>query len=92
MVHELSVDGAGLNNAASQSGEVADALSVTGVEGPGSAGQPSHFAVAALDGALALVRSRQAVRVRGHADDMRTASARYDTTDGDAAGDLTRWV
>ncbi len=34
MVHELSVDGAGLNNAASQSAEVADgALSVTGVEG-----------------------------------------------------------
>ena len=92
MVHELSVDGAGLNNAASKSAEVADALSFAGVGGSESAGQPSHFAVAALDGALASARSRQADRVRGHADDLRTASARYDTTDGDAAGDLTRWA
>nr|WP_249383739.1 type VII secretion target [Mycobacterium sp. DBP42] len=86
------MDGAGLSNAASQSAEVADALSVADVGGSGSAGQPSHFAVAALDGALASARSRQAGRVRGHADDMRTASARYDTTDDDAAGDLTRSV
>lgn len=89
---QLSVSSAGLNLAAVNSANVADALTAGTQDSAALGGQPSHAGVAALDAALARFRIRQSERVSQQGADMRTGSAHYESTDRDAADDLTRSV
>ena len=88
MADQLSVSSAGLNLAAVNSADVAEALTAGTQDG----GQPSHAGVAALDAALARFRIRQSERVSQQSADMRTGSTHYESTDSEAADDLTRSV
>lgn len=90
VVDRLAVDSAGLSAGAARSVDIAQALA--GGTAAGSGGQPSHTGVAALDAAMASVRTRQSTRVSGQGDDLHTASALYTHTDGDAADGVTRSI
>lgn len=82
MAHELSVDAAGLRLAATNSEGTAAALAGDQLCRL-TASRPSSAGVAAVYAALTSIRSRQARRMTGQADNLLTSSARYDTTDSD---------
>lgn len=92
MADQLSVSSAGLNLAAVNSADVADALTAGTQDGVALGGQPSHAGVAAVDAALARFRIRQSERVSQQGAEMRTGSTHYESTDSEAADDLTRSV
>lgn len=92
MADQLSVSSAGLNLAAVNSANVAEALTAGTQDSAALGGQPSHAGVAALDAALARFRIRQSERVSQQSADMRTGSTHYESTDSEAADDLTRSV
>lgn len=83
---------AGLNAAAVNSTDVAEALTAGAQDDAALGGQPSHAGVAAFGAALTRFRARQSDRVSQQGTDMRTGSTRYEVTDHNAADDLTRWV
>ena len=89
---QLSVDSAGLNLAAVNSTDVAEALAAGTQDSATLGGPPSHAGVAALDASLTRFRIRQSERVSQQSADMRTGSNYYESTDRDAADDLTRSV
>lgn len=88
MADELEVDTGGLRSAAANSESTAGTLTGAGLTDATST-QPSGGGVAAVNAALASVRTRQSARITGQAGDMSTASARYDTTDEDEAGAIS---
>ncbi|MGV0815764.1 hypothetical protein ABQF34_27755 [Mycolicibacterium boenickei] len=89
MADGLRVNTSGLSSGAAVSDDIATSLG--GVEGAADAPslRLSQAGVVALSNAVARVRARQAQRVNEQATAMSTGSARYDHTDGDAAGDIT---
>lgn len=87
-----AVDTAGLTAASAASADIAHGLAVDGDVGGAAGEQPSHGGVAALDGALAAARARQARRVERQASDLHSAAAVYTHTDESAADDATRTV
>ena len=82
MANELEVDAGGLRVAASSSDGIAAGLS-GGPFDAVSSSHPSGAGVAAVNAALASVKSRQSARMTGQADDLSVSSVRYDTTDSD---------
>ncbi|MCA4757070.1 hypothetical protein H8Z60_31715 [Mycolicibacterium fortuitum] len=92
MTDQLSVNSAGLNAAAINSTDVAEALAAGAQNDAALGGQPSHAGAAAFDAALTRFRSRQSDRVSQQSADMRTGSTHYESTDRGAADDLTRSV
>lgn len=82
MANELEVDAGGLRTAAFSSQGVGAGLTVGQLDAAASS-QPSGAGVAAVNAALASVKTRQSARITGQADDLSVSSARYDTTDGD---------
>ncbi|WP_157890479.1 hypothetical protein [Mycolicibacterium goodii] len=92
MTDRLSIDAAGLNAAAVASADVVHGLAGDGDVGGVAGEQPSHAAVAALDGALAAARARQVRRVEGWGRDLHAAAAVYTHADEAAAGALTRTI
>lgn len=92
MTDRLAVDTAGLAAASDASADIADGLAVDGDVGGVAGEQPSHGGVAALDGALAAARARQARRVEGQGSDLHTVAAVYTHTDESGADDVTRTI
>lgn len=88
MATGLEVDAAGLRIAAASSDAVAAGLISTASSNP-NATHPSAAGVAAMNAALTSVQGRQSARMTGQAGDLSVSSARYDTTDEDAAGTIT---
>lgn len=82
----LSVDAAGLRQAAGSSVVLASDLAARVDRGAKTGTQPSHAAVAAMDAAVVTVRDRQAQRLRDHAADMVISADAYDATDAGARG------
>ncbi|SKM38036.1 Uncharacterised protein [Mycobacteroides abscessus subsp. abscessus] len=88
MANGLEVDAAGLRIAAASSDAVAAGLTGADTGNP-NASHRSAAGVAAMNAALTSVQERQTSRMTGQAGDLSVSSARYDTTDGDAAGTIT---
>ena len=84
----LSVDTAGLRRGAGRSVAIASDLAKSGDDVSGQGSQPSHAGVAALNGAVSSVRTRQAQRLEHYATDMLTGADAYDATDTQAGGRL----
>lgn len=82
MANELEVDAAGLRIAAAGSDFIAAGLTSGSFDGASST-RPSGAGVGAMNAALSSVKSRQATRMTGQADNLSVSSARYDTTDSD---------
>lgn len=82
MVNDLNVDAGGLRTAAGNSEDTAAGLT-TGQFDAATSTQPSGAGVAAMNAALAAVRTRHSARITGQAGDLATGSAHYDNTDGD---------
>ncbi|WP_441958371.1 hypothetical protein [Mycolicibacterium houstonense] len=88
MANELEVDAVGLRVAAAGSDGIAAGLTGGSFDAAPSA-RPSGAGVAAVNAALASVRSRQSARMTGQAEDLSVSSARYDTTDTDGGDVIT---
>ncbi|MGW4100612.1 hypothetical protein [Mycobacterium sp. NPDC004974] len=88
MANGLEVDAGGLRVAAAGSDGIASGLTGGSFDTPRST-QPSGAGVAAMNAALSSVRQRQSNRITGQAANMSVSGARYDTSDGEAAGAIT---
>lgn len=88
VANELQVNAAGLRAAGADSDHVAAGLSGGTLDAAASV-QPSGVGVAAVNAALASVKSRQSTRMSGQAEDLSVSSARYDTTDTDGGDAIT---
>lgn len=89
MANDLEVNANGLRVAAASSEATAQAALVGTELGGLSASRPSTAGVAAVNAALALVRSRQSSRMTGQARDISASAARYDTTDDQGSDAIT---
>lgn len=83
MGYGLEVDTVGLRNAAASSDIAASTLDASSTSPTSS--QPSSSGVAAVNAALSAVLQRQSGRITGHAANLTTGGALYDTADGDGA-------
>ncbi|AKS31200.1 hypothetical protein [Mycolicibacterium goodii] len=88
MANGLEVDAGGLRIAAAGSDGIAAGLSGETFDAVATA-QPSGAGVAAVNAALASVKSRQSTRMTGQAEDLSVSSARYYTTDTDGGDAIT---
>lgn len=89
MANGLEVDAGGLRVAAASSDGVAAGLTGGSFFDAAPSPQPSGAGIAAVNAALASVKSRQSNRITSQADDLSVSSTRYDTTDTDGHDAIT---
>jgi hypothetical protein len=91
MSAELRADTSGMTVGAAQIAAIASSLSAVEDEAmPGF--QPSQAGVSAVNGAIHVVRSRQAARVLSQADAMHAGGTAYEDTDAQSAENLAESV